>query len=1000
MIKFLQINVGVCGEAHDFMEATAKELQVDVVIVSEQLRNKPEEEGWYSDLEDKAAVAVYNPGLSIFEIGPKDNRGFRWIEVGGIRVYSCYWSPNTDFASFENFLDRLETSIRSSESPVLVAGDFNAKSPEWGDHREDQKGRLLADWLASLNLSVCNQGDKPTFSRVHETGVSRSHIDITLVTESLNHTVCDWKVLDRYTASLHRYITFTVTLDTQPYNQSSGKRWSWRRFDRSKLCEFLRSTNAGVTLDTEAFDKFLGQACDACMPKGTYKGGKKPAFWWTNEIAELRSECLKARRKYKRSRSRKTSVDGRDDKENFKKCRRELKIAIRRSKEASWNKLCAQVETDPWGLPFKLVTKKLLGRRAIPGLTIPGRLDHIVDSLFPTQTEIVWPPLGVNNTFPEISHEEITQCGLKTPLGKAPGPDGVPDMVIKEIARSNPEMLRSLLNTCFEQGVFPENWKVAKLVLLRKGSRPLDCPSSYRPICLMNTVGKFFERIIKMRLEKHLEDTDGLNDKQYGFRKGRSTVDAALKIMETVDKYSTGPLYKRQLCAVVALDVQNAFNSARWERIERALHQKKVPNYIIRILQSYLSHRRLQYGEERYKTVTCGVPQGSVIGPLLWNLMYNSLLEVDTEGNTAQSSTNMVAFADDVAIITTGRTTQLLEEVTNRALEKVAQWMEDNGLELSAKKTEAIILTSKRAYQLPSFTIKDFRIQPQEQLRYLGVELHRVLGFKKHLEMAAAKAQSTATKLSRLMPNTGGSRQRNRRLLASVVNSLLLYASPVWGKALVFDRNVNTIERPQRTIALRVASAYRTVSSSAVMVIAGIIPAHLTVWERQERYRRQRGMLDRNKKDEEIRKILYQKWQSEWDTASTGRWTRRLIKSIEPWVGRRFGNVDFHLTQMLSGHGCFGHYLYRFKKLEDPSCVDCNSQCDDAEHAIFDCDRWWSKRRDLEVQMGAVVSPDTIVGLMLRSRDNWKAMKNFVTHVMSTREEEERRRQAQIIVAI
>lgn len=80
---------------------------------------------------------------------------------------------------------------------------------------------------------------------------------------------------------------------------------------------------------------------------------------------------------------------------------------------------------------------------------------------------------------------------------------------------------------------------------------------SYRPKSLLNMVGKLFERIIKQRLEKHLEDTNGLSDKQYGFRMRRSTVDAIRKMMEIVDISSTGPLYKRQLCAVVALNVKH-----------------------------------------------------------------------------------------------------------------------------------------------------------------------------------------------------------------------------------------------------------------------------------------------------------------------------------------------------------------------------------------------------------------------------------------------------------
>lgn len=324
------------------------------------------------------------------------------------------------------------------------------------------------------------------------------------------------------------------------------------------------------------------------------------------------------------------------------------------------------------------MTKKLVGRRAIPGLTLPGRLINIVDTLFPKANKIVWPPFGGTCKVPKISREEIIESSSRIPLGKAPGLGGVPDMVVKEVATRKPDIILSdLFNVCLEQGVFPENWKTAELVLLRKGAKPLDSPSSNRPICLLNSVGKLFERIIKIRLENHLAETRGLNEKQYGFRKGRSTVDAVNKLMETVDKSSSGPLRKRQLCAVVALDVNNAFNTARWDKIKQGLHQKTAPNYLIKIIQSYLSHRYLQHGKDVSRTVTCGVPQGSVIGPLLWNLIYDGLLNVDTEGNMERSSTTMVAFADDVAVITTGRTTVILEEVTNRALEVVADCMED-----------------------------------------------------------------------------------------------------------------------------------------------------------------------------------------------------------------------------------------------------------------------------------------------------------------------------------
>jgi len=111
------------------------------------------------------------------------------------------------------------------------------------------------------------------------------------------------------------------------------------------------------------------------------------------------------------------------------------------------------VESDLWGLPYKIVTKKLMGRRPIPGIHLPSRLMSIVDTLFPPVPKITLPTTPAGTGFPELTSGEVIDAGQRIPTGRAPGPDGVPNLVIKQILTIKPKILRDMFNACLREYV-------------------------------------------------------------------------------------------------------------------------------------------------------------------------------------------------------------------------------------------------------------------------------------------------------------------------------------------------------------------------------------------------------------------------------------------------------------------------------------------------------------------------------------------------------------------
>jgi hypothetical protein len=182
-----------------------------------------------------------------------------------------------------------------------------------------------------------------------------------------------------------------------------------------------------------------------------------------------------------------------------------------------------------------------------------------------------------------------------------------------------------------------------------------------------------------------------LSTRQHGFIKGQSTVTAARHVLSIAEEEKGRTLKTRKLVALVTIDVRNAFNSASWRNVVREREDRKVSDYLIDMVKSYFSDRCLLIDGENQTEVTAGVPQGSVLGPLLWNLLYHGVLNI-----SLPDGAETVAYADDLALVVTAKRKRAPELKTNAALEAIQQWMGINRLEIAPEKTEAVLLIGRK----------------------------------------------------------------------------------------------------------------------------------------------------------------------------------------------------------------------------------------------------------------------------------------------------------------
>lgn len=341
---------------------------------------------------------------------------------------------------------------------------------------------------------------------------------------------------------------------------------------------------------------------------------------------------------------------------------------------------------------------------------------------------------------------------------------------VKTVIEGVVKPLTHICNLSFQKGTFPDKMKTAKVIpLFKTGDRHHF--TNYRPVSLLPQFSKILEKLFSDRLDKFIEKHNLLTDSQYGFRTERST---SLALMELIEEI-TNCIDNKKIAVGVFVDLKKAFDTIDHSILLGKLEKGGVRGVAWSWLSSYLSNRQqfVQIGDHKsdYMNITCGVPQGSILGPKLFILYINDICRVSQE-------LKFVLFADDTNIFCSGENLQQTLETITTGINKLKVWFDKNKLSLNLSKTK-IMLFGRHIDCNVELIIDNTKIEMVEEIKFLGVILDNKVCWKTHVAYVRAKL----AKCSAILWKTKHILECKslQTLYYSLFLPYLLYCVEVWG---------------------------------------------------------------------------------------------------------------------------------------------------------------------------------------------------------------------------
>jgi len=374
-----------------------------------------------------------------------------------------------------------------------------------------------------------------------------------------------------------------------------------------------------------------------------------------------------------------------------------------------------------------------------------------------------------NNAFEPLTNQEILKAFKRLSNKKSSGMDNVSGYFIKQFASILAPFLTNLFNAILTDKHVPEIWKIAKISPVFKKGCPDDI-KNYRPVSNLNSIAKIFELCLLGRFEQ-LDFDNLMSPFQHGFRKLHSTESALTELVSNISE----SLDEKECVCVYSADLTAAFDVLQREKLIPILKQRKVPGYLINAVNAYLTDRMgfVQIDNHRsiVRTIRAGCVQGSIIGPLLFNILTSDLSKVIFPNK-------VVSYADDSYIVIKTTKAEDLKPKVTECMEKHFEWLNSIGMICNQNKTEMMVFGIDEL----SLELGNMKIQSTNKMKALGVILDNKLSWEEHVSNIIRKSRSLQFAFRYLR------RFLEIDELRSVLNAHLIsrisYAAPVWSHSL------------------------------------------------------------------------------------------------------------------------------------------------------------------------------------------------------------------------